>query len=260
MGLFLTVLSILLLGWNLLGINRELVLYAVFKEQPEPSLPNKLENLINPRMEIAGPIRLKSCKSLTDPELPEEVRRSLTPNQKTCVSFFLISVKTPQDIPTLEEYLILFDSYFQVVNPERGSLRQALSDSALARTGGIALLLLSFACTLVASAFAFRTLKREWAPELETLYLSGIPMNALRIPFLLTGILHGLFATGLSLFFFYLLHLASLSPDSVFRSWMPDLAQSDLIALLVWRLLILGILLGTLMGSLSLFTVRLRPT
>jgi hypothetical protein len=255
---FLTLCTILMLAWNFLGMSRDNILYAVFKERPSEELPDKLEDLLSSQEQLSQPPRIATCDSLQNCTLPEEVRRAV-PAGQTSVSYFKIIVKTPQDITTIEEYLKLFENYFTIVNPEQGSLRQALAQSVSVQNISMFILIFAFSISVAIVVTAFRTIEKEWAPELESLYFSGVHTHSLRLPFFFMGILWGTISGFLALLLFYLLQLGSIPYDSFIRHGMPDFVQTDFLAQLLWRLFGLGILSGTLIGGIAAFGIKLKP-
>ncbi len=257
-SVFLCLLTIFLLSWNMLGMSKDNILYAIFKEKPDKNLPGQLEDLISQEDQVTQ-IFHASCESVKNCNIPEEVRRAL-PSQTSPFTYFRIAVKSSPDIPVVEAALKskTLDQYLIFVNPEKGSLRQALAQSIAAQNVFLLFILIVFAFTVVTVIWVFRVLANEWAPELETLYLSGIALQSLRLPFFFTGILFGCSAGLVTLLLFFLLQLGSFSPDSILRQWLPDLAQPDFLANLFWRLLGLGLLTGTIIGGLSAFGVKLK--
>jgi ABC-type antimicrobial peptide transport system permease subunit len=257
-GLFLCFATICLLAWNLLGLNKDDVLYALFKEMPDKNLPDQLENLISGN-ELVTQLLLDYCEPRKKCELPEDVRRSFSSNTNP-LAYFRIIVKSSQDIPKVETAMKIggLDQYLNFVIPSKGSLKLALSQNVALQNLFILLLLVAFSLATIVVIWAFRELAVEWAPELETLFLSGIEPQSLRLPFFLTGILFGLAASFVALLVFYLLQLLSAPLESPLRQWLPDLLHTDFLAHLFWRLLGLGLLAGVLIGGLAALGLKLK--
>ncbi|MBI3459801.1 hypothetical protein HY009_02560 [Candidatus Acetothermia bacterium] len=258
MSLFFSVLIVLLLAWNLLGMNSEINVFAVFRSKPERELIQSLYSNILNWHEVAQ-VYNNSCESNQDCKFPGELRNAVK-REELAQGFLTVVATRSQDVPSLEEKLKFLGIFSQVISYERASLRQSLAQNALAMNSAIIVLGVCLVITMIAVARAFRILQAAWAAEMATLYLAGVKVITLRIPFFLMGVLYGLLAALLALLTFYLLQTVGVGSDNPIRRWLPDVLRTDFLPQLTWRLIALGLLLGALTGGLSAFAVRVKPS
>lgn len=173
-------------------------------------------------------------------------------------SRFEISLRSDSELSPVAERLRGWGTFRQVGPPGPDSLEawKGWLSKPEKRWVALAILASFLAIALFAIYGGLITARRRFAGELELLELSSMPLQTLRIPFVLLGALYGL--TGALLVGFSFDSLRALLSSSL--HWFPELWESTVIDQLGVHGFLLGLAFAGVGGCLGWLTVQKYPS